>query len=123
MMDIVMDLKGPTEVELEYQEDSGVMMFIEDRRCSRHDAPYLGRDYLLTRSHLRRDNNQEYALTDDEGLAAYWADQAAIWMHTDSGASSNNSDSTSDSDWAEVALTRFPMSMERSTAAWDSSCS
>ncbi|KAJ7631760.1 hypothetical protein B0H17DRAFT_1150182 [Mycena rosella] len=55
------------------------------------DAPYLRRDY---------------AFTDDGGLAAYWADQAVIW---DGGARE------------EDALIGFPVSMERSTAAWECS--
>ncbi|KAJ6515556.1 hypothetical protein C8R45DRAFT_1140054 [Mycena sanguinolenta] len=130
MMDVVMDLKGPGELELEYhQEDSGVLMLIDDRRRShRHDGSRFGRDYLLTESHSylrRRDGKGEYVLTDDEGLAAYWADQAAIWMHTTGGggggSSGSDSNSNSDSDCSEVVWTRFPMSMERSTADWDSS--
>ncbi|KAJ7368647.1 hypothetical protein DFH08DRAFT_831888 [Mycena albidolilacea] len=96
MMDVVMDLKGPPG-ELEYY------------------ASYLGRDYY----DLRRDNNGEYVLTDEEGLAAYWADQAAIWMPGFHANDNNTSDS--DSDWSESA-TRFPMSMERSTAAWEGDC-
>jgi hypothetical protein len=96
MMDVVMDLKGPPG-ELEYY------------------ASYLRRDYY----DLRRDNNGEYVLTVEEGLAAYWADQAAIWMPGFHANDNNTSDS--DSDWSESA-TRFPMSMERSTAAWEGDC-
>jgi hypothetical protein len=110
MMDVVMDLKGP-----------GVFMFdfVADRT---QDASYRHRDYAsyhsyASYSYLGRDNSYNYALTDAEGLEAYWAEQAAIW--TD-GARIDSADLNSDSD-AEVTLarTRFPVSMERSTASWE----
>lgn len=87
IMDVVMDLKGAGG---ECQED--VLMFIAKRS---QDASYLRRDYTLT---------------DDEGLEAYWADQAAIW----DGAMNSGSDSD-----GGLLLTRFPVSMERSTATWE----
>ncbi|KAF7352497.1 hypothetical protein MVEN_01214600 [Mycena venus] len=127
MMDVVMDLKGPAEEE----DEDGVVMFIQDRSRSRHasNASYLGHDYLdASYSYLRRrgkNDSSGYVLTDDDGLAAYWEEQAAIWMHVDVGGAASgfhsnaNANSDSGSDWTEVALTRFPMSMERSTAAWE----
>ncbi|KAJ7498612.1 hypothetical protein FB451DRAFT_1384414 [Mycena latifolia] len=87
IMDVVMDLKGPA---VAYQED--VLMFIAERT---HDAPYLRKEYAFT--------------ADDGGLAAYWADQAAIW----------DGANWQDADAPEDILTRFPVSMERSTAAWE----
>ncbi|KAJ7752810.1 hypothetical protein DFH07DRAFT_825045 [Mycena maculata] len=81
IMDVVMDMKGEGR---ECREDEK-LMFIA---APSHDAS----------SYLRRD----HALTDDEGLEAYWADQAAIW----DGAMDASED---------VLLSRFPISMERST--------
>ncbi|KAJ7490279.1 hypothetical protein B0H11DRAFT_1018428 [Mycena galericulata] len=90
IMDVVMDLKGAQDGA--GQED-GVLMFMAPADRGDQDASYL---------RLRRD----YVLTADEGLEAYWADQAAIW------------DGAMDAE-AGVLLTRFPVSMERSTATWE----
>ncbi|KAJ7094466.1 hypothetical protein B0H15DRAFT_123640 [Mycena belliarum] len=76
IMDVVMDLKGDA-----YEEDA-LLRIAEPRR-----------DY--------------YAFTSDGGgLAAYWADQAAIWA-------------AGDASQGVPVLTRFPVSMERSTAGWE----
>ncbi|KAJ7129354.1 hypothetical protein C8R44DRAFT_907701 [Mycena epipterygia] len=65
------------------------------------DALQSIQEWSQDASFLRRD----YVFTDSEGLEAYWADQAAIW----DGARGSSED----------AVTRFPVSMERSTAAWE----
>lgn len=81
-MDVVMDLKGPA---VEFTEDA-----LQSIQEWSQDASFLRRDYVFT---------------DDEGLEAYWADQAAIW----DGARGSPED----------AVARFPVSMERSTATWE----
>ncbi|KAJ7087405.1 hypothetical protein C8R43DRAFT_1142345 [Mycena crocata] len=74
---------------VEYQED--VLMFIADRS---QEAACLRRDYVFTSG---------------EGLEAYWADQAAIWDGARYSAEEED----------VLSLTRFPVSMERSTATWE----
>ncbi|KAJ7682475.1 hypothetical protein DFH06DRAFT_1389099 [Mycena polygramma] len=125
VMDVVMDLKvqGPAgESEL---EDAEVFMLIEDRSSTREDASlsYHRNNYYSDRNSNSnvyahsKDNNNNYVLTDAEGLAAYWAEQAAIWM--DRGVYGGFDLFDNDDDDASVPLTRFPVSMERSTATWE----
>ncbi|KAJ6490275.1 hypothetical protein C8R47DRAFT_1215139 [Mycena vitilis] len=123
VMDVVMDLKvqGPTGAsEL---EDAEVLMLIEDRSSTREDASYHRNNCYSDRNSNSnvyphsKNNNNNYVLTDAEGLAAYWAEQAAIWM--DRGACGGFDLSDNDDDDASVPLTRFPVSIERSTATWE----
>lgn len=123
MMDIVMDLKEPAgvwEESQEYREDnSNVFMLTGDRSSGKEDASCLhptnnkcNYDYA--------DSYNHFVLTDDEGLAAYWAEQAAIWMDGGTSAFSDDDDDDSDNNTnTNCVLTRFPVSMERSTATWE----
>ncbi|KAK7054153.1 hypothetical protein R3P38DRAFT_3171711 [Favolaschia claudopus] len=95
MMDVVMDLKGETEDG----EGAVVMVVDQDRKASYPDAS----------SYLQND----YALTNNEGLATYWATQAAIWVpHFNSSPSGSNLS-------PNRKKLAFPTSMERSTVGWD----
>ncbi|KAK7062005.1 hypothetical protein R3P38DRAFT_683665 [Favolaschia claudopus] len=95
MMDVVMDLKGETEDG----EGALVMVVDQDRKASYPDAS----------SYLQND----YALTNNEQLATYWATQAAIWVpHFNSSPSSSNLN-------PHRKKLAFPTSMERSTVGWD----
>jgi hypothetical protein len=79
-----------------------IIMELKSSACDyQEDVLVLIADRSQDASYLRR----EYVFTDDEELEAYWSDQAAIW----------------DGVWhsAEGDVTRFPLSMERSTATWD----
>ncbi|KAJ6539665.1 hypothetical protein B0H19DRAFT_368608 [Mycena capillaripes] len=131
MMDIVMDLKGPAREYQEHRDSSNVFMLIGDR-SSREDASCLRRgennkcnydyDYSYGYGYGYSYNYNHCVLTDDEGLAAYWAGQAAIWMDGEGFSVDDDPDNNDNKDnnyRSGVLLTRFPVSMERSTATWE----
>ncbi|KAJ7044661.1 hypothetical protein C8F04DRAFT_593249 [Mycena alexandri] len=112
-MDVVMDLKGPAAADVDVDV---VMLFADGEDAAAYDE-----------DGGRGGGDGGFVLTADGALEAYWAGQAAIWVGVGSGASEEDESdldgsSSSSTNGAHITLTRFPVSMERSTAraTWES---